>query len=198
MTTLLTGWAKHRTCHFLQSLRWAHLITPDSLRQKHSFYPPEGGTDIQSGPQQGVKCREPLSPPAHTHMRVPHFPGVTKVQTPPHNTSSVSRGQTFPVSPPPPDCRVGKGHVTPGCSGQVTAHRPLPHHCQPGGAVLCLQRRHSSQGMNVTPALPVPGTATRCPSDKHRWPQEAEAHRALGVTLVPGHQEGRRRGLSPG
>lgn len=47
--------------------------------------------------------------------------------------------------------------------------------------------------MNVTPALPEPGTAACCPSDKHHWPQEeVETHRALGVTLVPGHQEGRR------
>lgn len=53
--------------------------------------------------------------------------------------------------------------------------------------------------MNVTPAMLEPGTATRCPSDKRFWPQEeVEAHRALGVTLLPGQQEGRYCGLLPG
>jgi hypothetical protein len=84
--------------------------------------------------------------------------------------------------PPPRLLRTGDSPPT-----------PLPHPSrQPGWCVLRLQRRHSSQGMNVTPALPESGTATRCPSDKHHWPQEeVEAHTALGVTLLPGHQEGR-------
>lgn len=98
----------------------------------------------------------------------------------------------FPMSPP---SRLGRAHDTlpPDRFGQVTAHsHPAPTPASLGGAVLCLQRRHSSQGMNVTPALPEPGTAARCPSDKHHRPQEeVEAHTALGVTLVPGHQEGR-------
>lgn len=82
----------------------------------------------------------------------------------------------------------------------MTAHSHLaPITASLGGAVLCLQRRHSSQGMNVTSALPELGTAACCPSDKHQWPQEkVEAHGALSVTLVPGYQEGRHRGLPPG
>lgn len=43
-----------------------------------------------------------------------------------------------------------------------------------------------------------PGTATRCLSDKRFWPQEeVETLRDLGVTLLPGHQEGRYCGLLP-
>lgn len=43
-----------------------------------------------------------------------------------------------------------------------------------------------------------PGTATRCLSDKCFWPQEeVETLRDLGVTLLPGHQEGRYCGLLP-
>lgn len=56
----------------------------------------------------------------------------------------------------------------PDCFRQVTAHpHSSPITASLGGAVLCLQRRHSSRGMNVTPALPELGTATHCPSDKH-------------------------------
>lgn len=80
-----------------------------------------------------------------------------------------------------------------------TPPRPITVASQ-GGAVLCLQRRHSSQGMNVTPALPELGIAARCPSDKHPWPQEeVQAHRTLAVTLVPGHcGGGRHYGLPAG
>lgn len=42
------------------------------------------------------------------------------------------------------------------------------------------------------------GTATRCLSDKRFWAQEVEeALRDLGVTLIPGHQEGKYYGLLP-
>lgn len=84
------------------------------------------------------------------------------------------------------------------CLSQVAAHHTTPprrHQPGSGGAILSLQKCHSSQGMNVTPALPGLGTATCCPSDKHHWPQEVETCRALGVTLLPGHQEGRCCGL---
>lgn len=136
--------------------------------------------------------RKPLSRVQHTcahaHIHRLYRPGVKKVQTP--------QLHSFPMSPA---SRLWDGYtVLPhDCLGQVTAHsHPSPITASLGGAVLCLQRRHSSQGMNVTPALPEPGTAACCPSDKHHWPQEeVEAHGALGVTLVPGHQEGRHRGL---
>lgn len=149
-------------------------------------HPHNGAADIHPG----TGCEMIGEPPS--------TPTPTQTQASPSNPNPWSmpgiQPHAFPTSPP---SRLGRAHGTlpPDHLGQVTARCPLPLPASLGGAVLRLQRRHSSQCMNVTQHCQSQAQPhARCPSDKHRRPQEeVDAHPALGVTLVPGHREGRRR-----